>query len=127
MTVSPTANVGQLCLELDRTVVTYAEQLAAKARAESDFKAARARRVLLAKVNATERSEKSTAACELVADADETIEALRMRYLIAEGMVSATKEKLGMLKERIGYGRSVMANEREQDRLHADNPARVTA
>ena len=121
--ITPTQNVGQLCLDLDRTIVTYAQQLRAKAEAESTFKAARARRVLRAKVDATDRSEKSTAACELVADADETIEALRLAYLIADGMVAATKERIGMLRERIGFGRSVMANEREQDRLHADNPA----
>lgn len=117
--MSASSNVADLCRQLDVTVGQYRQQLERKANAESDYKRDRAKRVLRARAD----GEKAISAAEIVADADDHIAALRLEYLIAEGIVSATKAQIGMLTERIGYGRSLLANEREQDRLHSQNRA----
>jgi hypothetical protein len=113
--MNPAENVGALCRELDRTVDQYRTELARKAETESDFKRDRAKRIIRARV---EGEATSAAQAETVADADDAIAKLRLDYLIAEGIAASTKEKIASLKERIGYGRSLMATEREQDRLH---------
>ena len=116
MSATVTANVAALCRALDVTVVVYGEELQAKAKAEAAYKAARAKRILQARASG-EASAISLA--EVVADGDDSVADLRLAYLIAEGKASATKEKLAALRERIGFGRSVMTNEREADRLAA--------
>ena len=107
-------DVGARCRELSLLVDQYRRQLQAKAEAESDFKRERAKRILRARANA---EASSAAAAETVADADDVISDLRLKYLIAEGMATATKEQVAALKERIGFGRSLMATQREVDRL----------
>lgn len=117
MTRGPVENVGALCRELDVTVGQFAEQLRASADAESEYKRERAKRILRARVE----GEKAISAAEIVADADDVIADLRHKYLIAEGITEATKHRLRSLTERIGFGRSLIANEREQDRLHSQS------
>jgi hypothetical protein len=56
-----------------------------------------------------------------VAEADPLIAQLHLEYLIAEGMTDALTKGMIALRERIGYGRSLMANEREADKLLATN------
>lgn len=117
MTGSPVENVGALCRELDMTVRQFAEQLRSSADAESDYKRERAKRILRARID----GEKAISAAEIVADADDAIADLRHKYLISEGITEATKHRIRSLTERIGFGRSLIANEREQDRLHSQN------
>lgn len=114
--MNPAENVGALCRELDQTVNQYREELATKAHAETDFKRERAKRIMRARADG---QAPSMAQAETVADADDKVEDLRLDYLIAEGLAASTKEKIGALKERIGFGRSLLATEREQDKLHA--------
>ncbi len=114
---TPVQNVGALCRELDVTVNQFAEQLRDAADAEAAYKRERAKRILRARVD----GEKAISGAEIVADADDVIADLRHKYLITEGIVEATKHRLRSLQERIGYGRSLIANEREQDRLHSQN------
>lgn len=113
---TPTQNVAALCRELDSTVVRYADELRTKAEAEAAYKSARAKRILRARVDG---EATAISLAEVVADADDVVADLRLMYLIADGVASATKEKLASLRERIGFGRSVMTNEREQDKLLA--------
>ena len=108
-------NVSKLCRVLDMVVGQYREQLAAKARTESDYKRERAKRILRARADG---EASSAAAAEVVADADDVISDLRLKSLIAEGIATATKEQIATLKERIGWGRSLYATQREQDKLH---------
>lgn len=108
-------NVSKLCRDLDMVVGQYREQLAAKAQTESDYKRERAKRILRARADG---EASSAAAAEVVADADDVISDLRLKSLIAEGIATATKEQIATLKERIGWGRSLYATQREQDKLH---------
>lgn len=119
--LSPSQNVADLCRQLDEAVGIYRAQLEAKAHAESDYKRDRAKRVMKARAD----GEKAVAGAELIADADDTIAQARLTFLLAEGMVAATKAQIGMLTERIGFGRSLLASEREQDRLHSQNRAQA--
>jgi DNA invertase Pin-like site-specific DNA recombinase len=116
--VSLADNVGQLCRDLARVVDDYREQLAAKAEAETTFKRERAKRILRARADG---EASSATAAETVADADDLISDLRLKSLIAEGIAIATKEQIVALKERIGWGRSLYATQREQDRLHSQD------
>lgn len=115
--MNPIENVAALCRELDLTVGQFSEQLRARADAESDYKRERAKRIVRARVE----GEKAISAAEIVADSDDTIADLRHRYLIAEGVAESTKHHLRSLTERIGFGRSLIANERAQDQLHSQN------
>lgn len=114
---SPIDNVAALCRDLDVTVQHFSEQLRERADAESDYKRERAKRIMRARVD----GEKAISAAEIVADADDAIADLRHRYLITEGVAESTKHRIRSLTERIGFGRSLIANERAQDQLHSQN------
>lgn len=110
-----TGNVAQLCRDLDTKSREYDGLTVQRANAEVDFKAARARRILRA------RSEgaKSVAEAETIAAADPAIEALWRASLVADAMVDAAQKAIYVLRERINFGRTVLANERAADSLHA--------
>ena len=112
-------NVSALCRQLDEAVRLYGEQLTKKAETDAEYRSARAKRVLKARND----GEKAISGAELVADADDVIARLRLEYLIAEGMAAATKSRLAMLTERIGFGRSLMASDRESDKQYSRDGA----
>jgi hypothetical protein len=105
-------NVAQLCLALHRKASEYEEATTRRAQADVEYRQARAKRILLA------RSEgaKSIAEAETVADADDAIAALRLQHLVTEGVCDGLTKSMIALRERIGFGRSRMANEREVDK-----------
>ena len=107
--------VGSLCLQLHQKANEYAEAAKARAIAEAEYKAQKAKRVLRARAE----GEKSISAAQMVAEADDLIKDLHLKYLIADGMTDALTKSMIALRERIGYGRSLMANEREADKLLA--------
>ena len=109
--------VGQLCLQLHAKANEYAEAATTRARAEAAYKAEKAKRVLRARAE----GEKSISAAQMVAEADDLIADLHLKFLIADGMTDALTKSMIALRERIGYGRSLMANEREADKLLATN------
>lgn len=113
---SPTtaAAVAGLCRDLDVKVREYDGLTTRRAGAEVDFKAARARRIMRA------RSEgaRSIAEAETIAAADEGLEVLWREYLLADALVDAAQKSILALRDRIGFGRSVIANERAADTLH---------
>ena len=109
--------VGQLCLQLHAKANEYAEAATTRARAEAAYKAEKAKRVLRARAE----GEKSISAAQMVAEADDLIADLHLKFLIADGMTDALTKGMIALRERIGYGRSLMANEREADKLLATN------
>jgi hypothetical protein len=107
--------VGSLCLQLHTKANEYAEAATTRAKAEADYKSERAKRILRARAD----GEKSISAAQTVAEADDLIKDLHLKYLIAEGMTDALTKGMIALRERIGYGRSLMATEREADKLLA--------
>lgn len=112
---SNASNVAALCISLDRKVHEYADRVHERAQAEVAYKSERAKRILRAKSDGA----KSIAEAETVADADDGMRDLRLAYLIAEGGADACGRSIAALRERIGFGRSLIATEREADRLHA--------
>jgi hypothetical protein len=111
-------DVGQRCRELATVVDQYRGELARKAETESEFKKERAKRMLRARADG---EASSAALAEIVADADDVIADLRLQALIAEGIAKSTKERIDSLKERIGFGRSLLANQRAVDQLHSQD------
>lgn len=107
--------VADLCRQLDVKVREYEALTAARANAEVDYKASRAKRILRAKLEGA----KSVAEAEMVAAADPTIEDLWRKHLIADGVADAAQKQIMALRERIGFGRSVMATDRAADLLGA--------
>lgn len=111
-------NVAQLCLQLHNVSVTFGDASKKRALAEAAYKTARAKRKLTARATA---EAKSQAEAEMVADADDFIAGLHQDYLIAEAWADTLKAQMAALRERIAYGRSLMVNEREADKLLATN------
>jgi len=107
--------VAALCRTLDRKVIEYGEAVEARANAEAEYKAERAKRKLRARADGA----KSVAESEDIADADEQIKALHLDHLITEGAADTLRKAIAALNTRIEYGRSEMSTEREQDRLHS--------
>ncbi|HXG72757.1 MAG TPA: hypothetical protein VNJ04_19305 [Gemmatimonadaceae bacterium] len=114
--MSTATEVAKLCIALDRKVHEYAELATARAGAEVDFKVARAQRIMRARSDGA----KSIAEAETTATADPAVESLWRVYLIADGSADACGKSIGALRERIGFGRSLIATERAADSLHAD-------
>lgn len=115
MPPNATETVGQLCLQLHAKANEYAEAAIVRAKAEAEYKSEKAKRVLRARAD----GEKSIAAAQMVAEADDLIKDLHLKFLIAEGMTDALTKGMIALRERIGYGRSLIANQREADKLLA--------
>jgi CO/xanthine dehydrogenase Mo-binding subunit len=117
MTGIPQASetVGSLCLQLHAKANEYQAQAVARAHAEAEYKAAKAKRVLKARAE----GEKAISAAQTVAEADDHIKDLHLKFLIAEGMTDALTKGMIALRERINYGRSLMATQREVDKLLA--------
>lgn len=114
--MTASATVADLCRQLDMITDQYRDELRAKAETDVDYRRERAKRILRARADG---EAASATAAETVADADDVIADLRLKYLIADGIAASTKSKIESLRERIGYGRSLMATQREADRLHA--------
>lgn len=112
-----TETVGSLCLQLHAKANEYEVQARKRAVAEAEYKSAKAKRILKARAE----GERSVAAAQTVAEADDYIKKLHLDFLIADGMTDALTKGMIALRERIGYGRSLMANEREADKLLATN------
>ncbi len=108
-------NVAQLSLQLHFKANEYATAAHERAVAEATYKAQKAKRVLRARAE----GEKSISAAQMVAEADDLIKDLHLKYLIADGVVDSLTKSMIALRERIGVQRSLLANEREADKLLA--------
>jgi len=107
--------VASLCRDLEMKTREYDQLAQARANAEVDYKSARARRILRARAEGS----KSIAEAETIAAADPALETLWRQSLIADAMVDAAQKSIWALRERIGYGRSLIATERAADLLQA--------
>lgn len=116
MTPHAGENVAQLCLQLHQTCATYGQATRDRAIAEAVYKTARAKRKLAARAGG---EAKSISEAETVADADDFIADLHQTYLIADALADSLGKTILALRERIGYGRSLMADQREADKLLA--------
>lgn len=119
---STQTQTAQLCVDLDRKTREYEEIARARADAEVDFKAARARRILTARTEGA----KSIAEAEIQALADPAIERLWRAHLIADGIADAATKSIFALRTRIEFGRSLISTERAVDLLHAQGTSGAT-
>lgn len=114
--MNPEENVGRLTLELHRKAQEFADAARVRAEADVEYRSERAKRMLRAR---SEEERCSMALAETVADADDAIKTLRFNHLVAEANCDALKHGMTALRERIGFGRSLMTNQREADKLLA--------
>lgn len=116
----PTPHAGEsvaaLCVQLHRTCESYGEATKARAVAEAEYKSSRAKRRLTARSTGEAKSQTEA---DMVADADDFIAELHQKYLIADALADSLGKNILALRERIGFGRSLMADRREADRLLA--------
>lgn len=109
-------NVGHLTLQLHKVVQQYGPATKARAVAKAQYKTAHAKKRLAVRASG---EAKSQAEADMHADADDFIADLHQTYLIAEAWADTLKAQIDEIKERIGYGRSLMADQREADKLLA--------
>lgn len=108
--------VAQLCRQLHSKSTEYEEAARNRAYADATYRQARAKRVLQARYDDGARS---VAEAETMADADDKIAHLRLQHLIADGVCDGLTKSMSALRTRIDVGRSLLATQREADKLMA--------
>lgn len=111
-------NVAHLTLQLHKVVQQYGPASKAHAVAKAAYMTAHAKKRLAVRASGEATSQ---AEASMHADADDYIAGLNQDQLIAAAWVDTLKKQIEELKERIGYGRSLMADQREADKLLATN------
>ena len=114
MTAEHVARGSELSRELAQKVEEFRRLAAVRARAEADYRRGRAKATASARVSA-----KSYADAELSATASDVVGDLHLAFLLADAEADACKLAVLALRTRIEWGRSVLTNEREADRVHA--------
>lgn len=114
--MSGVKRLGEVSQEYQVKADEFRDVAVAAALAEADHKSRRAQRSLQFKDSGECRSMTEA---EARADADEEIAVLLRDRLVAAAIAEAHKQKLQQLREQNANGRSVVASERETDRMHA--------
>lgn len=110
-------NVATLTLQLHYKTDEYKTVALDYAKAKAAYVTEHAKRKLQAKAD----GEQSESGAKTIADADPYIAQLHLDNLIGEALTKSADRAIDALKERIGYGRSLMADQREADKLLALN------
>lgn len=108
--------VASLCRQLHAKSLEYEEAARNRAQADVRYRQARAQRVLAAKYD---EGARSIAEAETMADADQKIADLRLAHLVADGICDGLSKSMLALRTRIDVGRSLLATQREADKLMA--------
>lgn len=109
-------HLGEVSREYQLKADEFKSVATKAAEAEAAHKSRRAQRALEFKDSGECRSMTEA---EARADADGEIAGLLRERLIAAAIADSHKQKLLQLKEQNANGRSVVASERETDRMHA--------
>lgn len=115
MSESPVQRLGAISRQYEALANAYPEIARESAQAESDYRRDKAVRMLKAKV----QENASAVFAEVIANADPDVAFSCQQYKLTAAMTDATQKKLSQLREAIATGRSVLVNEREADRFHA--------
>lgn len=107
-------------LEWDNIISSYRAAVHRQAQSEADYKHQRAKFITRARA---EQPGLSQAAADSLADADDTLHALRVGRLGSDAEVEAYKAKLAWCRAQADSLRSQKVDERESNRLYADHPA----
>jgi hypothetical protein len=114
---SAAETVAALTLQLHYKTDEYKTVAVDYATAKAAYVTEHAKRKLQAKAD----GEHSESGAKTIADADPYVAELHLNSLIGEALTKATDRAIDALQERIGYGRSLMADQREADKLLATN------
>lgn len=106
-------------LEWDNIAKAYRSTMNAHAEAENTYRAERAKFIIRAK---NDDPKLSQAGAETLADADDAVMTLRLRKEAKAGEVEAYRQKLFWCRAKADSLRSEKVDEREANRLYADNP-----
>lgn len=109
------AQMGRVSREYEAKASEYRELSLNAVSAERDYRHQRA--VFMAEQMA---AGASAAKAEVMADADDRIESLAVKYRMSQVVREAALEKLRQLRSQLEVGRTVVASERDWDRIHAD-------
>lgn len=109
--------LGAVSRDYQAAVAEYGPLAEAAAHAEAEHKRERAKAVLAAKAQTSERM--SHAEAETRAEADDRIADLYRDRLVTAAKADACRERLRQLKEQVAVGRSYVVQERAADELHA--------
>ena len=107
--------LGIVSRDYERLANEYRDIAQDAAQAESDYRKAKAQRML----RATVEEGASAAKAEIIADADDLVATMCTNYKVTAALSDATRAKLTQLREQVAVGRSMMVAERESDRIHA--------
>lgn len=106
--------------EVSRAYALQAQQYAALAEAAAEAEAEAKHEKAKFKVRARSSGQaRSDADAETQAEADPDIARLLHARLLTAAQRDAANERLKQLRSQLDFGRSVVSQEREQDRLHA--------
>lgn len=115
--MSGVKRLGEVSQEYQIKADEFKAIATAAALAEAAHKSRRAQKALEFKDSGECRSMTEA---EARADADGEIAALLRERLVSAAVADSHKQKLQQLREQNANGRSVVASERETDRMHAD-------
>lgn len=116
--MSVTHKINGLFVEWDNVTKQYQKELANAAHAEVEHKREKARFIVRARA---EDPKLSATQAEMEADADDEIADLYLARLGTAAMAEATKHRLFMLRAKSDALRSEKVDERESNRLYAEN------
>lgn len=111
---TPMQRLGELSREYAIRANDYSDIAIDAARAEADYRQGKAAFMARAMIG----DGASAAKAEVMANADETVHQLCLSYKVTAAAADAAKSKLTQLRESVATGRTMIVQEREQDKLH---------
>lgn len=117
MTTPQTATIrrlGEVSRTYEAATVDYGPLADEAAATEADY-----RRLKALFVTRMVAEGASVSRAEYAADADEQVAAACLAYKLAAATLDAAGKRLWQLRAQFDFGRSVLVNERESDRVHA--------
>lgn len=112
--------INEHLIEWDKIARRYRNTMQDAAEAENEYRRARAKFIIRAKDADPKLSQ---AGAETLADADDEVMNLRLKRMALEADVEALKQKLFWCRSKADSLRSEKVDEREANRLYAENPA----
>ena len=111
---SPIQRLGELSREYERRANAYADVARDAAGNEARYRMLKAQTMLAATQDGA-----SAAKAEIIADANPQVAQACWDYKVSAAVADSARAKLSQLREAVATGRSVLVNERESDRVHA--------
>lgn len=111
------SDINEHLLAWDKLILTYRDHTNEAARAENEYRRARAKFIVRARDDDTKLSQ---AAAETLADADDEVMGIRLHKVAAEAEAESFKQKLWWCRYKADALRSEHVDERMASQLYAD-------